>query len=387
MDVEFCGDALVNSWTWQIWFSIFGGGALFVSILLPLLVLQMRRYGGVSARRLLGAAAVSVYGVALVSYTLLPLPDLDMPCRAASSLAEWVPGHSLDDVVRETAGLTPFATLTSRSVFQVIMNVFLFVPLGVLSRRYWNCNVLIASLLGAAVSVAIEATQLTGIWGVYGCAYRVADVDDVIANTLGAALGAALAPLVLWWMPNARELRSVNRLARPVTVWRRWFGMLLDAVFIQIVGFIVAVVITGVQLLFLGETFRSPISVPSVSGVAFSWALTICLAVFLPSILGSGASVGQRLVWLAPYWPEGHGSRIKRLMRGSVVGVPFIAAQVLEDVADAVGGAFVPVAGMAGIASGLVVLASILSVLLTRDCRGLSFALVGADLRDVRADT
>lgn len=38
-------------------------------------------------------------------------------------------------------------------------------------------------------SLAIELTQLTGIWGYYDCAIRTFDAEDIFNNTLGAVLG------------------------------------------------------------------------------------------------------------------------------------------------------------------------------------------------------
>jgi glycopeptide antibiotics resistance protein len=41
--------------------------------------------------------------------------------------------------------------------------------------------------------LAVELTQLTGIWGLYPCPYRQFDVDDLILNTTGVVIGFALA--------------------------------------------------------------------------------------------------------------------------------------------------------------------------------------------------
>lgn len=47
-------------------------------------------------------------------------------------------------------------------------------------------------LAGAAVSLLTETAQLTGIFGLYPCSYRLFDVDDLLLNTGGAGLGFAL---------------------------------------------------------------------------------------------------------------------------------------------------------------------------------------------------
>lgn len=72
----------------------------------------------------------------------------------------------------------------------MLMNVFLFVPLGLtlsaaLPERWragWRLLCTVAA--GLAVSVLIESVQ-------YFCMLGTAEADDVICNTLGAALGAS----------------------------------------------------------------------------------------------------------------------------------------------------------------------------------------------------
>ena len=71
--------------TWPAYVGVIGGALVFLLILLPVVVWQYRRYGRLSGLRLLGSAAVAVYGVALVAYTLLPLPSGD--------LAQWCAQH------------------------------------------------------------------------------------------------------------------------------------------------------------------------------------------------------------------------------------------------------------------------------------------------------
>ena len=46
---------------------------------------------------------------------------------------------------------------------------------------------------GFALSLAVELTQITGTWGLYPCAYRKFDVDDLVLNTLGVVVGFLLA--------------------------------------------------------------------------------------------------------------------------------------------------------------------------------------------------
>jgi len=79
-------------------------------------------------------------------------------------------------------------------------NVALFIPLGVLiplvwpRRRFWS-----GLQIALAVSISIEVLQyLSRPWS-----NRLADVNDVILNVVGAALGLAVVS-VLRWRPRAR---------------------------------------------------------------------------------------------------------------------------------------------------------------------------------------
>lgn len=90
--------------------------------------------------------------------------------------------------------LTPFATFTAAlqqpELYRaMLMNVFLFFPLGLtlsnsLPRKWhrWG-RIILTTFVGCILSAGIEYTQ-------YRYALGMAEVDDVICNTLGAFLGA-----------------------------------------------------------------------------------------------------------------------------------------------------------------------------------------------------
>ena len=91
--------------------------------------------------------------------------------------------------------LIPLASLTAARVQpeiyrEMLMNVFLFFPLGLtlsnaLSRKWHRwLRIILTTLVGCALSAGIEYAQ-------YRYALGMAEVDDVICNTLGAFLGAA----------------------------------------------------------------------------------------------------------------------------------------------------------------------------------------------------
>ncbi|MGH1565581.1 VanZ family protein [Mumia sp. DW29H23] len=371
----------MGAWEWPAVVGIVGGVALFFALLAPVLVFQQRRYGALDGRRILGAAAVSVYLVALVAYTLLPLPsgDLQAWCSAHGvARPNLDPFGFVDDVRRETAGLSWAQTLRSFAVLQVVFNVVLFVPWGIFARSFFGRGIVVSTVSGLAASTLIEATQYTGVFGLIPCSYRVGDVDDVIMNTSGALIGAALAPVVLRWMPRARDLEQHRQLVRPVTVWRRWTGMFLDAALVVGGGFVVLVVYRTALL-------ASGRAVPLEPTWTEWWlgSLVPWVAVFLvPVVLGSGASWGQRIVWLAPLWARPgetrRGSAVRRATRAACGGAGWCALTVVADLP-------VDHVTWAGSLATAWAVVSILAVLATRDHRGASYALTGAEIVDVRA--
>ena len=80
-------------------------------------------------------------------------------------------------------------------IFAAFLNVCLFAPFGIFCAVYARLNcvgkpLLKAFLLGAAVSIGIEFLQ----WALP--VQRLADIDHVIYNALGACVGAAIFGLI-----------------------------------------------------------------------------------------------------------------------------------------------------------------------------------------------
>ncbi|MFE6967959.1 VanZ family protein [Isoptericola sp. NPDC057653] len=374
---------MVERWTWPAAIGIGFGVAAFFAVLVPVLLVQQRRYGRLDARRVLGAAALAVYVVTLLAYTMLPLPSGDLVAWCAAhgvSGAELTPLHSLDDIRRDTAGLGLAATLRSVAVLQVAFNVLLFVPWGVLARRYLGWGVAASTLSALVASVAVETVQYTGILGLIPCSYRVADVDDVLANTLGGLAGALLAPVVLRWMPQSRELAAARLEPRPVTFWRRFLGMVTDLLAAFVLG-------AALQLAYrvgMLASGRELSSATTWADVLLGTVLPAVVVFLVPPWVGSGASLGQRAVWLEPRWPDGagrlrRGSLPRRVARGYLLLGLYGALSIVEAVppGDASN-------AWAGALQNVVLLAALVGVVATRDRRGLACAITGARLVDAR---
>jgi glycopeptide antibiotics resistance protein len=140
---------------------------------LAALLWSLHRRGRLTGPRALVAVALSVYLAGVVANTVFPV-FLGKPVSSAPWTSQVV--------------LVPFADY---DVADAVMNVAVFVPLGVLlalvlGRSAWWRPVAAA----AAVSLAIEAVQLvtTHLLG----SGHVADVNDLLWNVVGGSVGVAL---------------------------------------------------------------------------------------------------------------------------------------------------------------------------------------------------
>lgn len=330
------------------------GVALFV----PFVAVSYRRQGRLSLPRLLMWFAALVYFWAIWTYTLLPLPEPDA-IRCVGTIID--PLEMVRDVQKAIAA--PGSTLTNPALLQLVFNVLLFVPLGFVVRVLFGRGVVAALLVGFGLSLFIETTQLTGVWGIYPCAYRFFDVGDLITNTSGAMVGAVFGLVV----PRAR--RGVSKAAdalqpRPVTRGRRAVAMLCDGL-----GFLFTSTAVSITMqLFIGYVLhdRQTMVEGVVSGlVGTSAAALIWLAVTLLT----GQSVGDAAVQLR-YAGSRMPALVARLLRwvGGVAGLSALGM---------LGGAFEGI-------SNLALLVACAMFFLTRRGRGLPGLLSGQDLIDAR---
>jgi len=135
---------------------------------------------------------IALYGLGLIAFTLFPLPASPADACVGGGRQSRLFSLVTFDEGWQTAHSLGLSFLTSASFLQVLFNVLLFVPLGLLLgwRTRWPFAVVVVA--GLAVSLLIELTQGTGVWGLYDCAYRYADLEDLVANALGAMIGGLI---------------------------------------------------------------------------------------------------------------------------------------------------------------------------------------------------
>ncbi|RJX40471.1 VanZ family protein [Paenibacillus pinisoli] len=219
------------------------GMLLFV----PWLIYSYRKYGFFSFWATLVVFSFIYYMISALFLVLLPLPSSYDTC------AQQAPGtvyYSLmpftfitdmlqDGTVQWTQPGTYPQILKQKAFWQAAFNVLLLVPFGVYLRyffrekRHWRR----ALGLGFLLSLFYEVTQLTGIYGLYKCPYRLFDVDDLMLNSMGALIGYFGAPIVLALFPSRESLQAKKesfeekRHAAPVA---QLLALLVDYVIIRL---------------------------------------------------------------------------------------------------------------------------------------------------------
>lgn len=322
--------------------AVLGGVVVIVVGFVPYVAWSYRRRGVFGFGHAFLAGCTAVYALALWTYTILPLPDPATICRRVPA-PQLRPFQFVADIGEAMATGGPVRAV----VAQVVLNVVLFVPLGMLARHLFRRGFVVTVLLGLGTSLLIEVTQLTGNWGLYPCAYRLFDVDDLIANTGGAALGFLAAP-VLRLVPGQRTLDV--RLPRPVTTGRRLLGMVLDVSLVQLSALLVWLPLGS---LLLASGALDSVRISEAAGwvpPSLSLLFGVVLLVGVP-LLGHGATPGQRMVLLRPQTEDGAPPPIgRRLLRAASGSGGYVLLSGLNDLLGwAPLGALATMLGLAGL--------------------------------------
>lgn len=209
---------------------------------LPYLLWNYHRYGAV-----LSVKAVVIYGLLLYLLTVFFLVSFPLPSRASVAaspdvspqlhLLAFVHDIERDQRLFGQSGL--LSLVHNRAFLQFAFNVVMTIPFGLFLRWYCGCGLLKTMLFSFLLSLFLEVSQLTGLFFLYPKAYRVFDVDDLLANTLGGLAGALLIWPFLGILPSRQALdESVYRRGQTVSLLRRLVAAGLDGVSCLLISFL-----------------------------------------------------------------------------------------------------------------------------------------------------
>lgn len=160
--------------------------AVFAAAGIIATILILRRRRALSVPRLLVGAALSVYVVGIVVNSVFPIylgvPDSGVPW---TSHINAVPFQGTDTA-------------------DYVQNALIFMPLGLLLPLSFPLRSIVAiAASGFALSLTIEVLQLLN--ALTGQGGHVADVNDLLANTIGAPIGFVVARAIVG-LPAVRPI-------------------------------------------------------------------------------------------------------------------------------------------------------------------------------------
>ena len=216
---------------------------------IPFIIMNYRTFGGIPVMRVMIVYSFILYCMCAFLLTVLPLPDPAEVAAMEPHPIGWIPYKDLYEAMLKS-GLTfsdpsTFSDLeawkrflTCPDMFQVLANIAMLVPLGFYLRYYFRLSFRKTVLIGFCASLFFEVTQYTGIYGIYSQAYRFTEMDDLINNTLGAALGYALTPVAALVLPSRDEIDRLSYLkGGRITLSRKLFALLIDALLFTALAF------------------------------------------------------------------------------------------------------------------------------------------------------
>ncbi|MFE0131420.1 VanZ family protein [Streptomyces sp. NPDC059037] len=293
---------------------IFPAPALLMFV--PTAIVLYRRHGVMTRWRVLSLYGGLYYALSAFCMTIVPLPKSSVDvCKAYPAFAhpQLTPGVAFSDIWKEAHHhVTLSALILHNSAFwQTVFNLILLLPLGVFVRIHFRRGLAAATAAGFAGSLFFELTQYTGLWGLYECPYRLFAVDDLIANTAGAAIGWAIAG------PPARALPELNtlddRALAPLAAGKVPFGRRLVALLLDVTGVVLLTPVIAVVGGFVLGAETGLLAPPAALGLWF---------VLIPWL--TGATPGKHVLLLRLVTPEGGRPSPARLALRTLVTSPLL---------------------------------------------------------------
>lgn len=274
---------------------------LAFALTMPFMVYQYRKYGSIPFWKTLMFYSFAFYVLCAYFMVILPLPEHfhAADCGAVSKAPKLEPFTFVPDFqaaaqkveLSLTAPSTWAAFLARPAVYLLGFNLLLTLPLGMYARYIFKARWWQALILGFAVSLFFEVSQLTGIFGIYDYAYRLFDVDDLIVNTSGCVLGNIIMIPLARHLPQFEDLsaKALVKGARQASFTRRLVGFAIDSTLYFLLSAAVSAFVPD-----LGKTEQLAVDM-----------LVVAVVFMVIPTLTHGQTLGHKLVRLRIYKLDG----------------------------------------------------------------------------------
>jgi glycopeptide antibiotics resistance protein len=291
-----------------------------LALTIPYALYSYHRYGSISILRSLVLFSFVFYLQCAYYLVILPLPDPAEVATRTGAYYQLIPCYFVYDAVTH-ASLDPttlsgwFSFLKSPYILEPVFNMLLTLPFGVYLSYYFKCSLKKVLILSFALSLFFELSQLSGLFGVYSRPYRIADVDDLILNTLGGALGYFIHTKFFRFLPNKEwmDKRSAER-SVSVSYLRRLAAFFVDSVLIGLIVWLVTTLFAANGIILDEATTDG------------TWISIVVLLVYYPlfALLTRGGTPGKMLVRIRLDTVEGARPRwllilLRYLLRNALI--------------------------------------------------------------------
>lgn len=203
----------------------------------PFMIGQYQKHGSVSGYRYLVVFSFIFYLLMMYFLVILPLPDrgkVYKPCGYNLHLFSYLPEIAERYDFNSTSGIMRF--LKNAIFLEPVLNVIMFVPLGIYLRYYWHKPFHQVFLISFFISLFFELTQLSGLYGIYESPYRLFDVNDLLENTLGGVVGYLICPAFMSFLPSLKSISNrADHKGNTVTLTRRALAFYLDLIICSVI--------------------------------------------------------------------------------------------------------------------------------------------------------
>ena len=223
---------------------------------LPYIVFEYRKFGSISILRTAIVYSFILYLITMYFLVILPLPSIQEVANLKTPMMQLKPFAFIEDIITKTSFTitnpsTYIKALLEPSVTNVLLNILMFIPLGVYLRYYFKWNTKKTIILSFFMSLFFECTQLSGLYGIYPRPYRLFDIDDLIVNTLGGYVGYVVTPYICFFLPSKETIDEKSyQKGTNVTLSRRMVATCIDFIIIGMM-YIFLKPIIGIYSLFL----------------------------------------------------------------------------------------------------------------------------------------
>ena len=182
---------------------------------LPYAIYCYRKYGSVLITRVIIVYAFIYYLMSVYCLAILPFPSADSTPTQKVGI-NLIPFSYVPEILTNTATFsisdpsTWMSAFFTSGIYEPILNILMFLPLGVFLRYYFGWNLRKTILCALGISFFLEFTQYTATYGLAPYRYRLADVNDLIDNTLGGMVGYWVTPLLTFMLPTRERLNQVS---------------------------------------------------------------------------------------------------------------------------------------------------------------------------------